>query len=131
MRCFLACDVVARDPTGFGPGPGKPTIYNLFDVIYAENFPAIFKPFNLFVRMVGGVGKYKVSLKVIGVDRKLLSVKSQAKEVELDGRLLEMILAIDPLPLTGEGSLKFVIQIDGKDAGWPCELSVKQGKLKK
>ena len=57
---FAACDSVSRDPN-----TGKPTLYGLFDIIWASEFPCRFRPFALYAKVVGA-GQHVVSFHLVG-----------------------------------------------------------------
>ena len=57
---FVACDSVSRDPN-----TGKPTLYGLFDIIWASKFPCQPKPFALYAKLTGE-GRHLISIHLHG-----------------------------------------------------------------
>ena len=57
---FVACDSVSRDPN-----TGKPTLYGLFDIVWASEFPCRSKSFALYAKLTGE-GKHPISIHLVG-----------------------------------------------------------------
>lgn len=55
----VACDGVSRDPNS-----GKPTLYGLFDMIWASEFPCRSKSFSLYARL-SGTGTHSISIRLV------------------------------------------------------------------
>ena len=57
---FVTCDSVSRDPN-----TGKPTLYGLFDIIWAPKFPCHSKSFALYAKLAGK-GRHPISIHLVG-----------------------------------------------------------------
>ena len=121
MHCFLSCDGVSSEPSG------KRSLHGLFDQIFATEFPTQFKPFALFVRLMGGSGKHAVTIQGTGTDEKLVGTHKSIDSKFKPTMGAEVVVQISPLSLLKPGVVRFVVNIDGKPIGWPCEITV--GKL--
>jgi len=125
MHCFLSCDGVSHEPSG------KRSLHGLFDQIFATEFPTQFKPFALFVRLMGGSGKYTVTIQGTGTDGKLVGTHESIDSKFKPTMGAEMVVQISPLALLKPGVVRFVVNIDGKQIGWPCEITVDKISKKK
>ena len=130
MRCFVACDAVTHDQPS---GGGKPSLHGLFDAVYVDKFPGLFRPFFMFARLVGGAKNGVVTLAVTGVDGKPLGeeVTIPVARTSTTARFSDIIMQVGVIPLTAYGTLRFDLKFDGREIGWPCEISVEPPKRKK
>ncbi|MSR60026.1 MAG: hypothetical protein EXS05_20705 [Planctomycetaceae bacterium] len=132
MRCFLSCDAVTRDEQS-----AKTSIYSLFDTIWADEFPGAFRPFFLFLKLTGPEIRGEISLQGIGTDGEgFMPVKSVPLIPKAGSSGAEIMFRIGLMPLSGPGVVRFLLKLDGRKIGWPCEIVVKKkgkgkGKAKK
>lgn len=125
MRGFMACDAVSRDQTG------KSSIHGLFDIIYLDSLPGAFKPFCLFLRLMGTEGMRSIRVDGVGPDGKKLGEAEEFK-ASVNGKSgAEITLQTPGILLNAYGTLSFVAYVDGKRVGWPCEIRVEKRKGKK
>jgi len=118
MHCFLSCDGVSQEIGG------KRSLHGLFDQIFATEFPTVFKPFSLFVRLMGGSGKHTVTIQGTGTDEMPIGTHKSIDCKFKPTIGVEMVVQISPVPLLKPGVVRFVVNIDGKPIGWPCEITV-------
>jgi len=76
---LVVCDSVSMDPN-----TSKPTLYGLFDIMWASKFPSRHRSFALFAKLVGS-GEYPISIHLVdprGEDKKLgeTTIKLRPKE---------------------------------------------------
>src|SRR5438552_5960341 len=74
MRAFLACEIASKDDAS-----GKASLLGIFDLIWADQFPGLFRPFCLYAKVVGGSGKTEVHVDGTGVDGKSLGIQRKVK----------------------------------------------------
>ncbi len=125
MRAFLACEGVTRDPV-----EQKPALYGVFDLIYTEGFPSIFRPFFLFIRMTGPKGKRKVSLKGYDPDGNEIGKVDPVAAAFSGTGSADIVIRLGGFPLLSPGKIVFKLFIDGKQVGWPCEITVQKRPAK-
>ena len=73
---------------------------------------------------MGGAGKHTLTVQGTGPDGKPLGTHKS-----IDGKFkpttgAELIVQISMLPLVKPGVIRFVLNIDGKPIGWPCEITI-------
>src|SRR6185312_12278066 len=66
MRAFLACEAAS-----VGPGSSR-SLFGIFDMIWVDAFPSVFKAFSLYVKLNGGSKKQPVSIEARGPDGRLI-----------------------------------------------------------
>jgi hypothetical protein len=76
-KALLLCDQVLVEA-----GTGKTSLVGIFDRVGVTAFPAAVGPFNAFVQLTDGVGRYQVFVEVHDLSDGLVLARAQAAEVE-------------------------------------------------
>ena len=122
MLAFLACDGSSLEPASH-----KTNLFGLFDVIYIESFPSIFRPFSLFVKLANAPRRIRGEIRGYTPDGKQfgaakIKMSASAKDAKA---ATGFILQVGPVPIPQPGIMHFDLEIDGVVIGWPCEIEVK------
>jgi hypothetical protein len=121
---LTACDSASRDP-----GTGKVTLYGLFDIIWAKEFPTTFRPFVLFAQLAGH-GKYPIAVELRtpnGRVEKLAEI-----EVECKPRAFAVIEAtLAGLNFKRPGDYQLAVTCRRRDLHEPKTIQVRQAPPKK
>jgi hypothetical protein len=126
MRCFLACDAVSTDPN-----TGKKSLYGLFDTIWGADFPGAFRPFAIFIRLVGSRAKRDVTVEARGTDGRALPQTPLAMEAKFEAAEgAELVVHLAGLEMPKPGNVRFLVKCDGNQIGWPCVIHVKKAAKK-
>lgn len=128
LRCFLSCDAVSHDQGG---AKGKASLHGLFDAVFVDKFPGLFRPFFVFARLVGLKKGNVVTIQGHGVDGKPLGDPAEVPITKFTGKYQDIIANVGALPLTAYGTIRFDLCVDGKKLGWPCEITVERMKAPK
>jgi hypothetical protein len=126
MRCFLPCEFVSTDP-----GTSKTSLYGVFDTINFDEFPALFKPFSLFVKLVGANGKHTIAMTGIGTNGKPFDMNVSVDIDLTKSPGADITVAVNSVVFTRPGIVQFVLKCDGHPIGWPCEIRVATRKARK
>lgn len=125
LKCFISCEHATLDPNG------KQTLYALFDSIFVDKFPGLFRPFCLFAKLTGGSGKAKLSLDAFGPNGKVIFRHKPIDIILNPKEGNDITMQIGTMPLERHGRVRFVLNINSKAVGWPCEIRVRPTKEKK
>jgi len=88
LECIALCDSIVRDPS-----TSKPTLYGVFDQLYAEQLPILVR-FSLFAKFTGGAGKHSINVALIGPDGKPVEQSSHDVELNIvDGKNFDLVVA--------------------------------------
>jgi len=123
MKAFLACEIASKDDAS-----GKVSLLSIFDLIWAEQFPGLFRPFCLYAKVASGSGKHEIHVEGTGADGKPFGAARKVKLKFNAAGTADLIIQIGLMPLAGPGVVTLKLFMDGKQVGWPCEIQVKKGK---
>ncbi|MAD79819.1 MAG: hypothetical protein CMJ50_03095 [Planctomycetaceae bacterium] len=118
LLLLAACDSVARDP-----GTGKPTLYGLFDVVWADSFPAS-GHFSVFAKIAGS-GKYLIVVELVPPAGKALELGEATIQCKKAGHG-HIHLAFAGKMFRRSGTYRIRLKSDGQTIGQPISIQVKK-----
>jgi len=121
MRAFLACEFVSSERP-----VSKTTLVGLFDAINFESIPAAFKPFSLWVKLIGGSGGHAIELIARGTAGERVDLGAKL-DIDLNASPqpgAEITINVAPMVFQKPGTVAFVLLCDGTPIGWECEIKI-------
>src|SRR5437764_669259 len=111
-KAILLCDVVIIDAM-----TGKTSIIGVFDGFNLAQFPGNIGPFNAFLQLTDGIGKYRITVEVHDLREDKVLARAEIAEMEFQDRATKgnLLIPVPPLPLQHEGVYDFVVLADGQE----------------
>lgn len=96
---------------------GLITIVRTFNQFVMPEFPGHTEPFELFVQLTDGIGRYDVHIEVHDLIEDRLLARSPARAAEWEDRLvpLDLIMAFPSLPIAHPGSFDVIVFANGQE----------------
>ena len=101
---ILLCDQIIVDEIS-----KKKTIVGIFDLIYAEKFPAEHRPLSVYVRLTDAEGQYAFRMDYVQVKNDKLLAQTEIPGVSINDRLKahELIMQFPPIKIPEPGEYEF------------------------
>lgn len=119
LGALLICDRAVRDAS-----TGKWTLEGIFDVVWAERFPAIHQSMDVYLRVrpdpESGGGPWTVALVCRGPDGVLLPASSTPATATLDAQpsgLIETVVRLIGVPFRSPGDYVIEAHVGGRPVG--------------
>lgn len=110
---ILVCDSVINDSL-----TRKTTIVGVFDTVFAAGFPSQ-QSLTLYARLTDAIGRYRLKVEFVHVeaDQMLGQADSELEDVDDRLKIMEITLALPPVPLPVPGTYEFRVWANEKYIG--------------
>lgn len=110
---------------------GEISVIGIFDRFVVDRMPASMRPFEVFLQLTSGIGRYDVVVEIHDLAKEVVIGRGMAPAIEFSERLesMNLIIPVPPLPLKHAGKYDLVVFANAQEIDrQPFTVSHPQGE---